>query len=213
MRLLNHEAQEETRKILSEMRDDVKMILFVSDDGCMYCEDTKQLISEVAELSPKLQFEVYNFDFSREKAEYYQVDKVPALILENKRDYGIRFYGIPSGYEFGTLLQDLIYVSNLKTDLSPKTLDFIRNHIKQPIHIQVFVTPTCPYCPRAVLLAHSFALESEYVRADMIEATEFPDLSRKYRVFGVPKTVINDRIHIEGAVPESVFIKKLQEIL
>lgn len=213
MSLLDQEAQNETRKILNEMRDDVKIMLFISDNGeCMYCEDTKQLLSEVAALSPKLSLEVYNWHFTKEKAEHYQIDKVPAIVLENQKDYGIRFFGIPSGYEFGTFLQDIVYVSTLKTDLSPKTKEFIKN-ITKPLHIQVFVTPTCPYCPRAVLMAHQFALESDLIRADMVEAIEFPELSSKYKVFGVPKIIVNDIVHIEGAVPEATFIKKIEHIV
>jgi len=59
-----------------------------------------------------------------------------------------------------------------------------------PLHLQVFVTPTCPYCPRAVLTAFRFAMESDKVRASMVEASEFPHLANKYQVSGVPHTVI-----------------------
>ncbi len=212
MALLNSQAQNETREILKEMTDPVKMILFTKKQNCIYCEDTKNLLEEIRDLSEKLELEIYDFDFSREKAEFFNIDKTPAIILENKEDYGIRYYGIPSGYEFGSLLQDIIYVSTLQTDLSMQTKDFIKK-INKPIHLQVFVTPTCPYCPRAVLLAHQLALESKWITADMIEATEFPELANKYRVYGVPKTVINDKIHIEGAVPEPHFLKELSKIL
>ena len=167
---------------------------------------------KVKELNDKISLEVYNIDFAKEKAEYYNIDKAPAIILENGSDFGIRFYGIPSGYEFGTLLQDLIYVSKKETELSPSTKDFIKK-INKPLHIQVFVTPTCPYCPRAVLMAHQMALESEFITADMIEATEFPDLANKYRVYGVPKIVVNEVVQIEGAVPESTFINKIKPLL
>ncbi len=184
----------------------------IKKQNCIYCEDTKNLLEEIRDLSEKLELEIYDFDFSREKAEFFNIDKTPAIILENKEDYGIRYYGIPSGYEFGSLLQDIIYVSTLQTDLSMQTKDFIKK-INKPIHLQVFVTPTCPYCPRAVLLAHQLALESKWITADMIEATEFPELANKYRVYGVPKTVINDKIHIEGAVPEPHFLKELSKIL
>jgi glutaredoxin len=77
--------------------------------------------------------------------------------------------------------------------------------------MQVFVTPTCPYCPQAVLLAHKMALESDLVTADMVEATEFPHLSMKYSVMGVPRTVINETVHMEGAAPEPLLLAKVQE--
>jgi len=77
----------------------------------------------------------------------------------------------------------------------------------------VYVTPTCPYCPRAVLLAHKLALASDLVTADMVEATEFPHLANKYHVYGVPRTVINEVIHIEGAVPEGALLPQLMTVL
>jgi glutaredoxin-like protein len=212
MKLLNADTQKEVQSILQEMKDPVKMILFVKNEDCIYCKETQQLLEEVKELNEKISLEVYNIDFAKEKAEYYNIDKAPAIILENGSDFGIRFYGIPSGYEFGTLLQDLIYVSKKETELSPSTKDFIKK-INKPLHIQVFVTPTCPYCPRAVLMAHQMALESEFITADMIEATEFPDLANKYRVYSVPKIVVNEVVQIEGAVPESTFINKIKPLL
>ena len=85
--------------------------------------------------------------------------------------------------------------------------------IDKPVHLQVFVTPTCPYCPRAVLTAFKFAMLNENITADMIEATEFQELSMKFNVQGVPKTVINDDWDIVGAVPEKMVLDKVKEAL
>jgi hypothetical protein len=82
--------------------------------------------------------------------------------------------------------------------------------LKKPLHLQVFVTPTCPYCPPAVHLAHQLAFESDLVRADMVEAIEFPHLSNKYHVHGVPRTVINETDHLEGAAPEGMLLAKIK---
>jgi glutaredoxin len=78
--------------------------------------------------------------------------------------------------------------------------------------MQVFVTPTCPYCPRAVILAHHMALVSDKVTADMVEAQEFPEMAQKYKVMGVPRTVINEKHHQEGAAPERMIIQLLQKV-
>jgi len=51
------------------------------------------------------------------------------------------------------------------------------------------------------------AVASRSVRADCIDASEFPDLSRRYRVMAVPKVVINDRVQFEGALPEREFLQ------
>ncbi len=62
-----------------------------------------------------------------------------------------------------------------------------------------------------MLLAHQLAIESDWITADMIEATEFPDLVRRYAVSGVPKTVINETLWIDGAVPKTEFIGRVLE--
>jgi thiol-disulfide isomerase/thioredoxin len=72
--------------------------------------------------------------------------------------------------------------------------------------MHVFSTPTCPHCPKAVTLAHEIAWANPNVTAYAVEATEYPDLARRYRVTGVPKTIVNDRVEILGAVPEEAFI-------
>jgi glutaredoxin len=94
------------------------------------------------------------------------------------------------------------------TQLSQASKNFLQTLTKR-IHIQVFVTPTCPYCPRAIRLAHQMAMESKLVSADMIEAIEFSHLAKKYQVSGVPKSVINEIVEIEGAVSENIFLENV----
>jgi glutaredoxin-like protein len=148
-------------------------------------------------------------------ADLYGIDKIPAIaILRTEdgtdRDYGIRFYGIPSGYEFSSIIEDIIGVSKGESGLKPKSKQVLAE-LTEPVHFQVFVTPTCPYCPQAVRLAHQFAMESDLVTADMVEAIEFPHLANKYNVYGVPRTVINESFFQEGAVPEPMMLAKLLE--
>ena len=131
-----------------------------------------------------------------------------ATVIQAEKDSGIRFYGIPSGYEFTSLLEDIIDVSKGDSGLSEASKALVKE-IKQPVHLQVFVTPTCPHCPPAVRLAHKLALENEFVTADMVEATEFPHLAVKYNVRGVPRTMLDDDTAIEGSLPEPAFIKKI----
>ncbi len=140
------------------------------------------------------------------------MDKIPAVAVVGAEDYGVRFYGIPSGYEFTSLLHAIKSVAAGKPELSEETLQALAE-IAEPVHMQVFVTPTCPYCPQAVVLAHHMAVASPMIRADMVEATEFPHLATKYQVMGVPRTVINETVHVEGAAPEPMVLEKLQEAL
>jgi glutaredoxin-like protein len=162
-------------------------------------------LRELAETSEKIQLEVKNFVVDKLEVQKYKIDKVPAILVGNER---IRYFGIPAGYEFAALIEDIVEVSRKSSFLSTSSQEKIRS-LKVPINIKVFVTPTCPYCPRMVKYAHSAALLNENIYAEMIEATEFPELASQYSVYGVPKTIINEKIEIEGAVPEDFFVSEL----
>lgn len=192
----------------------VKLLMFTQEFECDFCKETRQLVQELAELSENLALEVYDFVADEEVAAEYDVDKIPAVVVvdDEGNDAGIHFYGIPSGYEFASLLEAIKLVGNGQLELSDDTLDLLET-IQEPVHIQVFVTPTCPYCPRAVVLGHHLAYASAWIRADMVEATEFPHLSTKYSVMGVPRTVINEDTHVEGAAPEQMLMSKLMQAL
>ncbi len=92
--------------------------------------------------------------------------------------------------------------------MSERTLAKLK-HVQTPVHIQVFVTPTCPYCPKAVSIGHALAYVNDNIRADMIEAMEFPHLSYKYHVRGVPRIVINETYQFEGALPEEIYVEEV----
>ncbi|MFN2185197.1 MAG: protein disulfide oxidoreductase [Anaerolineae bacterium] len=193
----------------------VKLVMFTQEMECQFCTETRQIVEEIAALSDKIEPEIHDFVADKATAELYSIDKIPAIAvvqLEDgkERDYGIRFYGIPSGYEFTSVIEDIIDVSKGESGLQPKSKEAVAA-ITEPVHFQVFVTPTCPYCPQAVRLAHKFAMESDLITADMVEAIEFPHLSNKYAVHGVPRTVINESFHQEGAVPEPLMLAKLLE--
>ncbi|MEM2268296.1 MAG: thioredoxin family protein, partial [Thermoplasmata archaeon] len=85
------------------------------------------------------------------------------------------------------------------------------DQIDSPIRIQVFVTPTCPYCPKAVRVAHKFAQYNENVIGEMIESIEFPDWADKFGVSSVPHIVINEDVQFVGAYPEENFIEFVME--
>lgn len=209
---LDADDREELRKRFEEnLVNKVRVIHFTRELDCQYCRETKQLLTELSELSDKIQLEIYNFYTDTDKVEQFKIDKVPATVIASEdRDYGIRYFGIPSGYEFASFLLDIEMVSRGVSGLSQRSIEKIKE-IDVPVHIQVFVTPTCPYCPSAVHLAHQLAMENDLITADMIEAIEFPDLAEKYMVMGVPKVVMNDVYYFEGALPERHYVDKVVE--
>jgi len=207
---ISKEDQEYLRKEFEQLEKPVKLIYFTQKFECQYCEITREILQELEGLSDKLSLEIYDFVEDKEKVEQYNIDKIPAVVVEGERDYGIRYYGIPAGYEFSSLIEDILDVSRGTTSLSEETKKALAN-LEKPLHIQVFVTPTCPYCPKAVRMAHMMAIESDKVRGDMVEATEFPHLSNRYNVGAVPKVVINDVVDFEGALPEHLYLEKALE--
>lgn len=214
MALLKEEDRQHLRQEFEKLENPVKFIVFTQEFECQYCSETRQIAEEVAGLSDAIQLEIYDLINDEDVAKRYDVDKIPALVImrdgDDPKDYGIRYFGIPSGYEFSSLIEDTMMISRGESGLLAETKKWVAE-LTEPLHLQVFVTPTCPYCPRAVLLAHQLAMESDLIRADMVEAIEFPHLSTKYQVQGVPRTVINEMVHLEGAAPEPMLLDKLKE--
>ncbi|MEO0074280.1 MAG: thioredoxin family protein, partial [candidate division WOR-3 bacterium] len=132
----------------------------------------------------------------------------PCLVVAGEKDYGIRFYGVPAGFEFTTLLNTIQLVGRRESGLRPETRQRLAE-LKEPLDISVFVTLTCPYCPMMAHLAHRFAFESDKVTASVIDAGEFPVLANLHNVTSVPKTVVNRQHHFEGAMPEERFLSEL----
>ena len=210
--MLNEEVKQDVKKQFESLQNDVRLVVFTQKVECQYCTENRTLSAEVAGLSDKLSLEIYDFVADSNKADQYGVDKIPATVIIGRKDHGIRFFGIPAGYEFTSYLEAIKLVSTGETGLSDKTKAFL-DGLERNVHLQVFVTPTCPHCPSAVVLAHKLAFYSDRVRADMVEAMEFPHLSVKYEVQGVPRTVINENVSQEGAAPEALLVKKIMSAL
>lgn len=205
MVLIKPEDAQVIKKAFEKLKNRVGVIFFTQKFDCLYCEPTEEMLKEIARLSDKINLQIFNFVNDKEAVEKYKIKMIPGIVLEGAKDYGIRFYGIPAGFEFSSLIEDIIDVAAGDSGLSPESRQRIAT-ISQPVHIQVFVTPTCPYCPAAVRMAHKLAIESDLITADMIEATEYPHLAMRYQVMGVPRVVINETVSFEGAKPESQFI-------
>ncbi len=209
MPVLSDKVKNQVADLLKELKAPVKIIMFTQEVECQYCKETRDLAEELSAISDKLTLDVYDFQDDKDKADEFGIDKIPAIIVKgNEKDYGVRFYGIPSGYEFTSLLESIKHVSTKEAGNANPVPENLKD-VKDKVTLKVFVTPTCPYCPGAVISAHKFAIENENVQAEMIEASEFPHLANKYDVMGVPRTVINEKDFIEGAVPENMLMDKI----
>lgn len=177
-------------------------------EPCETCGETQLLLEEVAALSDQIQLRVRDLDNEAELAGQMAVGRAPSIVLRGAAKGRVRYLGMPAGHEFASFLGDLIDVARGETDLAPNTREALKS-LQRDIHIQVFVTPSCPFCPGAARLAHKLAVESGRVTADVVQAGEFPDLVERYNVHGVPKVVINERVEFVGAQPESRFLREL----
>jgi glutaredoxin-like protein len=205
MSLLPEEKKELLRNEFNEkLVDPVKLMMFTQEMECRYCSETRQLAQEITTLRDRITVDVFDFVADAQKAQEYGIDKIPAIAVIGKIDHGVRIFGIPYGYELQTLIEAITNVSRGTTNLSDRTKEIIKD-IKNPVHIQVFVTLTCPHCPTAAAIAHKLAVQSDMIRADVIDAQEFPALAQKYSVIGVPKIVINETVEFTGAFNEDLF--------
>ncbi len=141
MALLNDQIRNDVREMLADVKNPVKLEVFSQSFECDYCKETRELAEEVASLSDQLSVEVHDFEKDTAKAESLGIDKIPAIAVVGAKDYGIRMYGIPSGYEFGSLIEAIKMVSEGQSELAPGTKEIL-SKLKAPVHIQVFITPT-----------------------------------------------------------------------
>jgi len=218
-KILDDQVVKQIDDVFAGLQEPVQVLYFGSRENCDYCDEAQQLLEEVAAINDKIELSVYDIQENSDIASQFNVMNAPGVVIAAKdgsdvRNLGIQFSGIPSGHEFSTLINDILLVSKRDSGLNEKTREFLRN-LDQPLHLQVFVTPTCPYCPRAVLLAHQMAMENpQMIRAEGVEATEFPELANRFNVSGVPQTVINSGAGtVVGAVPEQQLLAEIRRAL
>jgi glutaredoxin-like protein len=209
MALLSEQDRQTVRGHLAVIEEPVRLLFFTQTFGAPdSVRVAKQVVDEIVSLSDQLTLEEVNFVLEQDRARQYGVEQIPTIvILRGDQDSRIRFLGAPAGYEFMSLIEAVILAGTNDSGLTPDSRALVAEHVTTPIAIQVFVTPTCPHCPRAVTLAHRLAVESPLITASCVEATEFMDLSRRFRVTGVPKTIVNESIEILGALPEDQFVR------
>lgn len=218
-KVLDNQVIQQINSVFAELKEPVQILFFGTKDQCDYCAEAQQLLEEVTALNDKLELQVYDIQDHQEIAKQFKVTNAPGIVIAAKdgvqvTNVGVHFSGIPSGHEFSTLIHDILMVSKRESGLSEQTREFLKT-LEKPLHLQVFVTPTCPYCPRAVLLAHQMAMENpQMIVAEGVDAMEFPDMANQFNVHGVPQTVINSGAGIVvGAVPEQNLLAEITRAL
>ena len=145
MPLLDDKTRGDVQEMLAEIAGPARLIVFTQEFECDYCKETREISEEIAALSDQITLDIYDFQADADLAEQYHVDKIPAIVLlgAGDTDYGVRYYGIPSGYEFSSLLHAILAVAAgpEAAQLSDDARAFVES-LEEPVHLQVFVTPT-----------------------------------------------------------------------
>lgn len=207
-KLMTDEVKQEVKKQLQGLKGQVALIFFTQPMACGACAEQQELLEAIVEQSDKLSLEIYQLD--SKQAHDYGIDKVPATVVRNTQDYGIRFYGLTGGYEFGSLMEAIHLVSHGREGVD-KGIAALAQMFREPLHLEIMVTLACPYCPKMVRLAHQLAVANDHIRADMVDAAEFPQLVNRYDVHSTPLTVVNGQRAFEGAIaPEQAVMQILK---
>lgn len=206
--IFDKHTSDELKRVLDSLPRKVRLVFFTQEHACGACREQEELLRSLDGLSEQLSLEVFDFVADAETARDYGISRVPATAVVSDLDYGIRFYGLTLGYEFTSLLQAVFMVATGNAGLEPELMPLVAL-IDEPVHLEVMVTLTCPYCPKMVHVAHQLAVVSEHIKADMIEASEYPQLVQRYQVGGVPRTVINEGTGFDGALPAAQVILEI----
>jgi alkyl hydroperoxide reductase subunit AhpF len=151
MPMISPEDQQTLQKLFEGLEGDVTItnftqresLLLIPGQECDYCQETRELLEEVTALSEKLHLEMKDVVRDKQEADNLGVTRIPAFVLQGRAKGAVRYFGIPAGYEFSTLVEDLLDVSKGTTNLSDTTREALAT-VDQNLHIQVFVTRPDP---------------------------------------------------------------------
>ena len=209
--MTNADRSAAIRTMLASVNSAVRLVFFEQSIGCDACTPTRQLLEQLAELSPYVTVEAFNLVLEKDRAAQYAIDRVPAIVVCSPGRDRIRFYGAPFGHELMSLLEAIRLTASGESGLSEDSRARLAT-MKKPVSVQVFFTPSCSFCPQMVNLANRLAVEHSQITATAIDATQYPDLVRRYNVNGVPKTIINDALEIVGAASEKEVVEAVVQL-
>jgi alkyl hydroperoxide reductase subunit AhpF len=144
MALLSDADLKQLQETFSELKSPVKLVFFTQTLNCETCDVAKQVLDEVVRISGQITLEEHNFLLEKDEAARLGIDRVPAVAVigENGQDHGIRFFGAPHGYEFSSLLESILLIGGADDVGLSEASNALLASLTQPVHIQVFVTPT-----------------------------------------------------------------------
>ena len=210
MAILKSHEREYVDNVFKFVNNDVKIAFFTEQPEKQSGRETHEILKEISSISDKIKLTVYDFDKDQTAVQDYKIDKTPAIVVEGKADYGIRIFGVPSGYLVSSLIEDIVQISKSESELTDDTKKKLTEVVK-PLKIEVFVNPTSPYSPSLANIAHRMALENEHISAHLVNLVDYPHLGMRFNIEDVPHSVVNGKVSVKGALDERDFTDKVLE--
>ena len=216
--LTDQNRKELKRRFRKDLKRDIVFNLFTTTPSlltipgreCHDCPRAQELLEEICALSPKIQLKTYNFFDDLESKREYDVDKIPAIVTESEDANRLVFYGIPQGHQFSVFLEGMERMSREVSSLTNTTRKGF-SRLERLVSLRVFVSANSANAAAVAQLAQAAALQSRLIRTEIIDVNGFPELRRAYNVSAVPKTIINDIVHIDGMISESLLLERVLE--
>ncbi len=206
--MIDNNLLDQMQKPLSHLKNPVRLILFTRDAGCEICPEALKMARAIKAQAPKVALETYDQVMDRDKAEQYGVKYVPAVVVQAANGRLVRFYGLTEDVFFKMLLDTIVSVSEDKIWF-PEKIRRTLSHLRKDVGIQVFVETDCTLCRPVAETAIGLSFESDLIAADIIIASSYPDLIKKYSIKTLPKTIFGANLHMDGHVTESQFLEMI----
>jgi len=187
---------------------DVALLFFGSDDCPSASLDTLQICQIISDAGPKIGFQTRDSKNDKAKCEELGVLFFPALVIQGKNRGRLRFLGTPSGYGLQMLVEALALAASGESGLSDR-LRRLLGSVKRPVALRIFISPESEYCRRTALFGMRLAVENGLFSTEVINHLDFPVISKRYKIGAVPRTVVNERGEINGAIDGEDFLERM----
>lgn len=204
------------RTFRKDLKAPVTMHLFTREPSpiaipgreCPTCEQTQQLIEEVAGASPKITLNLHDFFGDAAIAAEMGVSQIPALILGDDKPPRMKFYGAPLGYQMAAIVETIRFMSRGVSPLRNDTRRSLRR-LTRPVHVQVIVSPEEQSGAETAYTAFAMANESDRLSVEAVQIRDFPSLARALGVNSLPLVLINDLHRLAGPVSEERLLEQI----
>jgi glutaredoxin-like protein len=181
---------------------------YVPGRECRHCETVQAMLQEIAGLSPRISLTTHELEATSKSAAEFNVDRVPAIVMRGQANRPLRFFGLPSGHQFGAFIEALVETASGTFELQEQTRRTLRR-LKSDVRLQVLVAPNCPHSASMAQLAYRFGLFQVRAKVSVIEVLEFPPIIQRYAIRAVPVTVIDEQSAVAGALDEATLAQNL----